>query len=160
MNAALPSRRAVLGGAGLVLLTGCTSGSGPSDDEPLPVDPDDAVRTQAADRERRLLDAYDRAQQALPDQAVLLAGLRAQHEQHLALLVEPAPSPPVGAASSTASASPTASAPAVSRTDLARLERDSAAAHTDAALAARDAGLASLLASIAASEASHPVELA
>lgn len=146
-------RRAVLS-AGLLApllapLTGCTRGG------PAP-DPDAALRTAAVTRERELLSAYDTVLAGLPavGRADLLRALRAEHEQHLAVLGEPVPPGPGSPSSS--SPLPASGAPV----DLVAAETAAAAAHTRAALAAGSRRLAAVLASLAASEASHPVALA
>lgn len=138
------SRRALLGLAAAVPLAACTS----SDEGPPPApDPDDLLRDAAVGRERALLRQYDAALVALPDLAVTLAPVRAEHAQHLAALLGAEPS--------------TTPAPVVPVTlaALVAAERQAAAAHGQAALeASRE--LAGLLASLSASEASHPVALA
>ena len=139
-----PSRRQLLAAAALLPVAACTT----SDDRPARVDPDDALRAAAVERERALLSSYDAVLAALPTLAARLAPLRAEHEQHLAALAAPSPSP-----------SPSAAPTVRTVAQLVALERTTAAAHaTDALSASRE--LAMVLASLAASEASHPVGLA
>lgn len=154
-----PSRRAVLASVlaapAAVALGGCTADSDP----PLPPDPDDLLRAAAVERERSLLQEYDAVLLVLPALAPRLSPLRAQHAEHLAVLLDPAsPSP---AASSAATPPPEVPPPptaAAALTGLVAAERAAADAHATAALeASRE--LAGLLAALAASEHSHPVEL-
>lgn len=135
------SRRALLGLAAALPLAACTSDDGPP---PAP-DPDDLLRDAAVARERALLAMYD-GQTAL---SPALAGVRAEHAEHLAALL---------GAATTAEPSAAPSAP-VAVAALVAAEREAAAAHGSAALeASRE--LAGVLASLAASEASHAVVLA
>lgn len=145
------SRRALLGLAAAVPLAACTADDGP----PAPPDPDDLLRAAAVERERGLLQRYDAAALGVPALAARLAPVRAEHAQHLAVLLgTPSPSP---AASAPAAPKPTDAATALAA--LVRAEREAAAAHGQAALeASRE--LAGLLASLSASETSHPVALA
>jgi hypothetical protein len=141
------SRRQVLSGlltsAAVLPLTACTS-----DKPPEPVDPDIALRESARQRELALLAAYDAAIESGPALAGRLAGVRAEHEQHLVALTAAAPRPTGSAAQATVLSLP----------QLVALERSTAAQHAaDALVASRS--LAVVLASLAASEASHPVAL-
>lgn len=150
-----PTRRQVLAGGALLASAGCTSAS-----PPPPVDPDDALRAEAADRERALLTAYDALLLARPELAVPLAGLRAEHALHLEQLIGPPASAAPGASPS-ASPSPAAPVPVDPVRALAALadaERLASSAHAGAAVrASRE--LAGLLASLAASEHTHPAVL-
>lgn len=162
-------RRALLTGAALLPLAACTSEPAPA---PPPPDPDDLLRAAAAERERALLAEYGRLLTAVPELAVRLRPLRAQHADHLLALTGP---PPTGSPTPTSAATsplpatsppplPPEVPPAPTAADaLARLvvaELAAAGAHTADALAAADRDLAGLLASLAASESSHPVALA
>ncbi len=150
-----PSRRAVLAAApALLLAAGCTAEE-PAP-RPEPVDPDDALRSAAAERERALLREYDAVLAARPGLAPRLAPVRDHHAQHLEALVGPP---------RTASPSPSAVAalpvPADDAGALARLvaaERAAGDAHARDCLAASRV-LAPVLASLSASELSHPVAL-
>jgi hypothetical protein len=93
---ALPSRRAVLGGAlaGLAApaLAACTGSPGGPDDAPE-VPRDVVAADRAVERERQLVAAYDAALVIAPALAERLLPLRADHEQHLAALGQPEPDP-------------------------------------------------------------------
>jgi hypothetical protein len=144
------TRRQALLSAGGLLLSACTSRSGP---RPAPVvDPDVALKAAAVARERALLAAYDTALATVPALAARLAPLRAEHLAHLTALGATLPSP-------TPTPTPAGSGPApVVLQQLKALERSSAQAHgNDALSASRE--LAPVLASLAASEASHGVVL-
>lgn len=134
------TRRAVLAGAGGLLLTACTGRRTPAA-RPTP-DPDVALRAAAVARERALLAAYDAHLAATPALAARLAPLRADHLAHLqALGAGPVPGP----------------APAPLPV-LADLERRTAEGHAqDCVTASRR--LAPVLASLSACEASHLVVL-
>ena len=162
-----PSRRQVLRatlalplsaglGAGLA---GCTDAP---PRPPVPVNPDDALRTAAVDRETDLLRAYDAAVLLRPDLAALLQPLRAEHAEHLLALTGPATLPPVSPAATPLAPAPNSTAPsspAPLLTELIKAERQAGAGHAaDALVASRP--LASLLAALSASEFSHPVALA
>lgn len=164
-------RRALLAGAALLPLAACTSEPAPA---PPPPDPDDLLRAAAAGRERALLAEYDRLLAAVPELAVRLRPLRAQHADHLLALTGP---PPTGSPTSVATSPASATSPATSPpplppevppaptaadalASLVVAEQAAAGAHTTDALAAADRDLAGLLASLAASESSHPVALA
>jgi hypothetical protein len=153
-----PTRRALLvGSAGAALvaaLAGCSDPAPPP--VPPPPDPDDALRESAAARERELLLAYDAALLADPGLAPRLSPLRAHHEEHLAALVGPSPTPSAGPSFA---ALPTV-VPGGSPVTLAAAERAAATRHAADAVSARDRDLAALLASLSASEQSHPVALA
>lgn len=139
------SRRTLLGLAAATPLAACTRQDGPP---PLP-DPDVALRAAAIEREHGLLARYDAALVALPDLALRLAPVRAEHAEHLAALLGAEPS----------TAPPARSAPPATLADLVAAEREAGIAHARAALEASRA-LAALLASLSASETSHPVVLA
>jgi hypothetical protein len=131
---------------------------------PEPVDPDDALRSAAAERERALLREYDAVLAARPALAPRLTAVRAHHAEHLEALLGPPPSP---SASPSASPAPTGAVPptvppADDASALARLvaaERAAGDAHAADCLAA-SRSLAPVLASLSASELSHPVALA
>lgn len=145
-----PTRRQLLAGAvGLsaLSLAACTA----TRDNAL-VDRDTALRTEAADRERTLIAAYDTALlQAPAADRPRLAAVRAEHAEHLTALA------PATASPTPPSAAPVGRAP--DRAALRALERAATAAHADGAVVAGRA-LAGLLASLSASEASHAVALA
>ena len=144
-----PSRRRLLQAALLSpVVAACTSKVA---DRPVRVDPDVAIRAAAIARERDLLARYAGVGDVPPSVARRLAGIRAEHEQHLAALVPPAPSPGASALG------PAVIATASTR-ELVTAERLAAAGHAAAALAA-SRPLAVLLASLAGSEASHAVVL-
>lgn len=172
-----PTRRRVLAAGPVVLLAvsglgGCTLGSpdreaaGPTPTA-TPVDPDDALRAAAAERERALLREYDAVLLALPELSARLAPLRGHHDEHLTALLGPPPSPsatssPAPTGSPPVSPVPAAPVPADVPAAVARLvaaERAAAEAHARDCLAA-SRGLAGVLASLSASELSHPVALA
>ena len=164
---ALPA--AALAAAGL---TACTDEDPPP--APAPVDPDVALRAAAADRERALLQAYDDVLVALPDLGARLLPIRAQHAEHLSVLLGPPASAsaspaPASAVPSVAPAAPPPPAPpppappppalpAEALAALAAQERAAGDTHATASLSASRA-LAGLLASLSASELSHPVAL-
>lgn len=129
---------------------------------PAPVDPDVALRHAAAERERALLQAYDAVLAVLPDLRARLLPIRAQHAEHLTVLLDPATSPAASpTASPPAAPPPTAPVPGSPPEALAALavqERAAGDAHGGAALSASRA-LAGVLASLSASELSHPVAL-
>jgi hypothetical protein len=178
----LPTRRAVLGGvlAGLAApaLAACTDlPGGPAG--PPPVPPDVVAADRAADRERRLLAAYDAALLLAPELTDRLAPLRDDHAAHLRALDRPqATGEPGPAADPSASAGPGSAAgqptpppaapapapalpqePAALLAALADLERRAGLAHGGAAVLG-GRGVGAVLACLAASEASHAVALA
>jgi len=136
---ATPSRRQLLVGTALLPVAACTHR-----DAPVKVDPDDAIRAAAVERELSLIALYAGA--ASP----AAVAVRADHQAHLAALTRGATASPA--------ASP-APAPALTTAALVAAERAAATAHAAAALEASPE-LAGTLASLAASEASHPVALA
>jgi hypothetical protein len=154
-----PTRRAVLtGGPALLVAAACTADE-PAP-RPAPVDPDDALRSAAAERERALLREYDAVLAARPGLAPRLGRVRGHHVEHLEALLGPpdtaSPSP-----SSTAAVASAVPPPADDATALARLvaaERAAGDAHARDCLVASRA-LAPVLASLSASEFSHPVAL-
>ena len=163
-----PTRRAVLAGAPLLLLTAVSTAACTSPEpapRPEPVDPDDALRSAAAERERALLREYDAVLAARPALAPRLTAVRAHHAEHLEALLGPSPSPSAGPAPASAVASAVPSSPPAPADDasaLARLvaaERAAGDAHAADCLAA-SRSLAPVLASLSASELSHPVALA
>jgi len=163
-----PTRRAVLVGGPALLLAAACAADEPAP-RPPPVDPDDALRSAAAERERVLLREYDAVLAARPGLAPRLVPVRDHHAEHLEALRGPAP-----AASAQPSAQPSVQpsvqpsapaalppAPADDAAALARLvaaERAAGGAHAQDCLVASRA-LAPVLASLSASELSHPVAL-
>jgi len=157
-----PTRRALLGTGGLLLLSACTERAAPA---PAPIDPDVALREAAVARERSLLQAYDAVLLVLPALGERLLPVRAEHVAHLTALTGPAPTAmpsasagPSAAAGSGPAAVPVPQTAALALTGLAQAERATATGHAgDVAAASRS--LAALLASLSASEASHTVVL-
>ena len=160
------TRRQLLGVSALLLVTGCREARTPG---PTPVDPDDALRAAASDRERVLLRAYDAALLAAPALTARLSALRAEHVEHLAALTGPpvpggpvtatptgSPAPPSPAPP--AAAPPSAAPPASVLAGLVRAEQAAAAGHLGG-FGGASRPLAALLAVLAASEASHQVVL-
>lgn len=163
-----PSRRRVLTAAGAAVLAGALSSCTSEPTPPPPIDPDDALRDAAVEREQSLLQAYDAVLLAVPELTARLLPLRDQHLEHLSA-VRPPVATPLPSASASVSP-PVASVPEVpavppapttaeALAGLAAAERTAASAHALAALRAADRPLAGLLASLSASEASHPVAL-
>ena len=160
-----PSRRSFLAGGGLVLVAACT-GSSPVLAPRLTADQRLARRVSA--EITVLADAYAATVATHPSTRGALGPLAAEHEAHVAALVELLPAPSVspsgsatGAASPSGSASPSASPPPVvpgtpaeALTALAAAERAAAARRRGQAGHAGPE-LARLLASIAACEAVH-----
>jgi hypothetical protein len=149
----------VLAGGPLLLLTAACSGDGPAP-RPAPVDPDDALRAAAAERERALLREYDAVLTARPGLAARLVPVRGHHAEHLEALVGPPPTASPSP-SATAAVPPAVPPPADDAAALARLvaaERAAGDAHAADCLAASRT-LAPVLASLSASELSHPVAL-
>jgi hypothetical protein len=138
---ATPTRRQLLSAAALLPVAACTSSA-----EPAKIDPDDAIRAAAVERELTLIGQYDAylSTSAPAKATATLAAIRADHAAHLTALGHRLPSAPA-----TVARPPS----------LIAAERAAAAAHAAAALDASPE-LAALLASLAASEASHPVALA
>jgi hypothetical protein len=143
-----PSRRRLLQVALLSpVVVACTS---EDRNGPTRVDPDVAIRRAAIDRERALIERYQAAAASSSSRiAALVAPMLAEHEQHLAALDAPSPTP-----SATATTAPPPAVPTLAQ--LAAAERSAAAAHAGGAVAA-SRSLAAVLASLAASEASHAV---
>jgi hypothetical protein len=142
----------------LLVATACTADEAPG--RPAPVDPDDALRSAAAERERALLLEYDAVLAARPGLAPRLLPLRGHHAEHLQALLGPPPSASPSP-SPTAGVPPAVPAPADDAAALARLvvaERAAGDAHAADCLAA-SVRLAPVLASLSASELSHPVAL-
>lgn len=151
------TRRELLGASGLLLLAGCTSDPAPP--PAAPVDPDDALRGAAVERERELLRSYDAVLLALPDLASRLVAVRGEHAEHLLALTGRAPTPsPAGSSAPGVPAVPPPATAAAALSSLAAAERAAATAHA-ADVAAASRPLAGLLAALSASEASHPVVL-
>ena len=154
-----PTRRAVLAGGPALLLAAACSADEPAP-RPEPVDPDDALRSAAAERERALLREYDAALAARPGLAPRLVPVRGHHAEHLEALLGPVPT---GSPSPTPTAAvpPAVPPPADDAAALARLveaERAAATAHAADCLTA-SRSLAPVLASLSAGELSHPVAL-
>jgi hypothetical protein len=145
----------VLAGGPVLLLAAACSADEPAP-RPAPVDPDDALRSAAAERERALLREYDAVLAARPGLAPRLSPVRDHHAEHLEALLGPAsPSP------SATPAVPPAALPPDDAGALARLvaaERAAGDAHAADCLAA-SRRLAPVLASLSACELSHPVAL-
>ncbi len=154
-----PTRRAVLTAApALLLVAACTADEPPA--RPAAVDPDDALRSAAAQRERTLLQEYDAAIAARPGLAPRLQPVRGHHAEHLEALLGP---PPTGSPSPSATADVPAAVPpppddAAALARLVAAERAAGDAHAADCLAA-SVRLAPVLASLSASELSHPVAL-
>jgi hypothetical protein len=144
-----PSRRRLLQAALLsTAAAACTRGRS----QPMPVDPDVALRAAAVARERALIERYQAAAASSASSvATRIAGLAAEHEAHLAALGVPSPGPTQPGSSPSLIRVPTLA-------QLVAAEREAAAAHAGGALTA-SRGLAAVLASLAASEASHVVAL-
>ena len=149
----------------LALVAGAAAACTDDEPAPAPVGPDPALRAEAADRERVLLAAYDRALDALGATGMtasaladVLRGVRGEHAVHLEALVGPPPSMPPSASPS-ASPAPSPLSPEKAVAGLADLERLASAAHAGGAVRA-SRSLAGLLASLAASEHTHPAVLA
>jgi hypothetical protein len=177
----------VLGGAlaGLAApaLAACT-GLPLVDPAPPPVPPDVLAADRAADRERRLLAAYDAALVIAPQLADRLLPVRGDHAAHLAALglpetvatevdpgtappAEPAADPaaePTGDPAAAPAPPPEVRAPALPQDPtallaaLAELERRAATAHAGEAVRS-GRGVGAVLASLSASEASHAAAL-
>lgn len=149
------SRRQVMGLGAILGLAACTAegtdeaSTSAATASSSSVDPDLALATQVADQEWALVAAYDRALQAQPDLAGLLAPLRDQHREH-AGAVGSSQQPPSDSASG-----PTAASREQILADLLAAERAAVTERTQACDAAAGAEFASLIALIAASEAGH-----
>jgi hypothetical protein len=165
------SRRSVLAGGGLLLVAACTGG-GSSPVRVPRLTADQRLARQVADEITVLEAAYAATIAAHPSTAGALSPLAAEHQAHVAALVELLPAPtstPTASASASGSGSPTASAsaspsatpPPVIPTSPAGALRALAVAERAAAARRRgQAGhagpeLARLLASIAACESVH-----
>ena len=147
-----PSRRAVLVGAGLLVVAGCSAGDTPEPPEP---DPDVAIRALALGGVQRLLQLYDAVSRAHEPLRAELAPLAAETAAHASALTPPAPGSTTPSPSPTPS--PTVAAPptvAGARRALARAERHEAQLRVSQ-LGPASPGLARLLAAIGASEATH-----
>jgi hypothetical protein len=154
-----PTRRAVLaGGPALLLAAACTADE-PAP-RPAPVDPDAALRSAAAERERTLLQEYDGVLAARPGLASRLVPVRGHHAEHLEALLGPSTtaSPTVTATAAVPAAGPPPADDAAALAGLVAAERAAGQAHARDCLAASRA-LAPVLASLSASELSHPVAL-
>lgn len=175
-GAGVSRRRALLLAPAAVLsavgLAACTDDEAPPA-PPAPVDPDDALRASAVERERALLRSYDELIAAVPALADRLRPLRGHHDEHLVALLGPPDSPSAEPstdgsrsqapeAGATEDQAPPAAGPRPSRAAaLQRLsaeERATGEAHAADCLHA-SRSLAGVLASLSASELSHPVAL-
>ncbi len=149
------TRREVMGLGALLGLSACTgsgdgdSTSGSTSGSSTTSDPDAALAQQVAEQEWALVAAYDRALQAQPDLAPLLAPLRDQHREHASAVGST--QAPTGQSSSLAAG---ASREQV-LSDLLAAERAAVTQRTEACDAARGSDFAALSALIAASEAGH-----
>ena len=167
----LPRRRLLAASAAalpvLLAVSGCRSSDAFTGPDPLAgrpaLSPDVITLQSVIAAERDMIALYQAAVQGVPaSQARVLAGLLAQHRQHLARLqarlVLPAPS---ASPSPSPSRSPS-SRPAPARVTIARLRaaEDASAAGLVRRLVAVPPALAQLFASIAASDATHAVVLA
>jgi hypothetical protein len=164
-----PTRRAVLvagpalvlaAGPALVLAAACTADQ-PAPRSAPPVDPDDALRSAAAERERALLREYDAVLTARPGLAPRLVPVRGHHAEHLDALLDQSPASTTPSPAPTAAVPPAVPPPVDDAAALARLvaaERTAGDAHARDCLTASRA-LAPVLASLSASEHSHPVAL-
>ncbi|MEU9169991.1 hypothetical protein AB0D34_19640 [Streptomyces sp. NPDC048420] len=153
-----PRRRSLLASvAGGALLTGCSDGTG-SSEEGTAGSPSAAerVRVRAARDSRGIVERYDVVLAAYPTLAQRLGPLRAEAVRHVEAFGETltAASPSV---SSNASPSPSVTVPATEKdalTQLAAAERELADRRAKALLAV-PGELARLLASVAAAGAAH-----
>ncbi|MCC3772143.1 hypothetical protein [Streptomyces sp. UNOC14_S4] len=158
-----PRRRGVLaGGAALltggatILLTGCSSGTGGSDER---TSTGDRLRADAGRESAALLDRYDATIAAHGGLARRLAPLRAEVARHAeAFGTETAPpSPPASTSPSVSASAPALGVPGDEKAalaDLARAEQRLVDTRT-AALTGAPPELARLLASVAAAGAGH-----
>lgn len=170
MNEAGPSRRAVLGGGGLLALAACTPGSRPLPRPPE--DPDRRLRSEVAAGVQALVDRYAATVSRHPSLQRSLGPLAAEHTAHLsALLGDRAtatatpsgsraarPSTGSGAATPTRTASPVPPVPptpAAARGALATAEGLAAGQRVSQAGRAQAPDLVRLVASIGACEAVH-----
>jgi hypothetical protein len=168
----MPSRRQVIVGAAVAVLTGSVAGCLPDaltdDDEPDEPDPDLMLRARVAAEVRALAAQYAAVITRFPAAAEELEGLAAEHEEHArALLPRRVARTHAPTAASTASPTGTASTsptptpvPTVAPTlreahvDLAAAETAASRRRTRQTLRARPES-ARLLASIAGCEAAH-----
>src|SRR4051812_11034425 len=161
-----PSRRSVLAGGGLLLVSACTGSTAPG---PPGLSADQRLARRVAAQIKGLAAVYALTIAAHPNLRPSLAPLAAEHEAHAAALVALPPLPtstPASTSSPSASdpstnpSSGTSSAPTIpatpgaAREALAALERAAAAQRRHQA-GAPGPELARLLASIAACEAVH-----
>jgi hypothetical protein len=165
-----PSRRSVLAGGGLLLVAACT-GSSPSPVLAPRLTADQRLARHAAAEITVLSAAYTATIAAHPRTRRALGPLAAEHEAHVAALVELLPAPtatPSGSPSPSGSTSPSTSAspppvvpatPAEAVAALAVAER-AAAARRRAQAGGAGPELARLLASIAACESVHVAQVA
>lgn len=127
-----PSRRSVLVAGALSLAAGCRARR---PGRPA-IDPDDALRAAALEREQQLLAAYESVLRLHPALTPQLRGLAADKAVHVAALGSSAP----------------VTSPVTTVAGLQALERSAATAHGRAAVSA-SRSLAPLLASLSASSA-------
>ncbi len=153
-----PTRRAVLTCGPVLLVAAACTAKEPAP-RPAPVDPDDALRSAAAERERALLREYDAVLAARPGLAPRLVPVRGHHAEHLEALLAPSPTgSPRASTSAVPAVVPPPADDAAALAGLVAAERDAADAHARDCLAASRV-LAPMLASLSASELSHPVAL-
>lgn len=168
----MPSRRQVIAGAAVAVVTGSVAGCLPDaltrDTEPDEPDPDLLLRARVAAEVRALAAQYAAVITRFPAAAEELAGLAAEHEEHarallprrVARTLAPTASPtasPTGTASTPPTPTPVPTvAPTLreARADLAAAETAASRRRTRQTLRARP-GSARLLASIAGCEAAH-----
>lgn len=153
------TRRAALIAAAAVPLSAC--GTGTTNSEPAPADPDRMVRELAAEAERVLITRYRATAEAHPDVDAALAAFIARHERHLNEMLattppeESADEPRTGAGTPdlTPDDVPTSRAEAI--TALREAEAAHAAARVDDSVTSYDYELARVFASVAACESAH-----
>jgi hypothetical protein len=164
----MPSRRQVLAGAAVAVVTGSVAGCLPDaltdDDEPDEPDPDLLLRARVAAEVRALAAQYAAVITRFPAAAEELEGLAAEHEEHARALLPRRVArtlTPTASPTGTASTSPTPTpvptvAPTLreARADLAAAETAASRRRTRQTLRARPES-ARLLASIAGCEAAH-----
>jgi hypothetical protein len=157
-----PSRRSVLAGGGLLLLTACTGSTPPRSPGPTA---DQRLARRVTAEINGLANVYARTITAHPNLRPALTPLAAEHVAHsaalVALLPAPTSTPTLTSSPSATTSSPSAAPPATipptpgaAREALAMAERAAAARRRHQAAAAGPE-LARLLASIAACEAVH-----
>jgi hypothetical protein len=165
----LPRRRVLAASAAalpaLLAIAGCRSSDVFAGPDPLagrpPLSPDVITLQEVIAAERAMIALYQAAVSAGARPARGLAGVLAQHQQHLSRLQASLVLPP-GSVSASASASPSASvSPSSSRVTIAQLRAAERASAADLVrrLGGVPPALAQLFASIAASDATHVAAL-